>query len=54
MIDTFYENFGWAFVDKSNSDEYWSMIMTTWAYQGLTIFIYFALTLVFIYRKDRV
>jgi ABC-type multidrug transport system ATPase subunit/pSer/pThr/pTyr-binding forkhead associated (FHA) protein len=54
MIDNFNKNFGWAFVDKSNSDDYRSMIVTTWAYQGLTIFIYFILTLVFIYRKDRV
>jgi ABC-type multidrug transport system ATPase subunit len=52
MIDTFYENFGWAFVDKNDSDAYWSRIMTVWGMQGLIILINFALILVFIYRKD--
>jgi hypothetical protein len=53
VIDTFYENFGWAFMDKDDTDEYWTRILTTWAMQGLIIAINFALILVFIYRKDR-
>jgi ABC-type multidrug transport system ATPase subunit/pSer/pThr/pTyr-binding forkhead associated (FHA) protein len=52
MIDTFYENFGWAFVDQNDSGAYWSRIMTVWGMQGLIIVINFALILVFIYRKD--
>lgn len=54
VIQNFYDNFGWAFVDKNNSDAYWSRITTVWAMQALIIVIFFALTLIFIYRKDRV
>jgi hypothetical protein len=52
-IDLFYKNFGWAFMDKKNTDEYWSRILTTWATQGLIIAVNFFLILFFIYRKDR-
>lgn len=53
MIDNFYKNFGWAFVDKSDTEQYWSRILTTWAMQASIILINFVLILVFIYRKDQ-
>jgi hypothetical protein len=52
-IDLFYKNFGWAFMDKGDKEQYYSRILATWATQGLIIAVNFVLILFFIYRKDR-
>jgi ABC-type multidrug transport system ATPase subunit/predicted component of type VI protein secretion system len=53
MIDTFHKNFGWAFVNRDDADEYWSRIWFAWAIQGVIIGLLFVLMLFFIYRKGR-
>lgn len=53
MISTFNDNFGWAFVNRDDDDEYWSRILSAWAIQGLIIALLLLLTLYFIYRKGR-
>ena len=53
IINTFNNNFGWAFVDKKNKVEYWSRILFAWGIAAGMIFILFIITLVFIYQKDR-
>jgi hypothetical protein len=35
-IDTFYKNFGWAFMSKEDLDQYWSRLKTTRAIQALS------------------
>jgi hypothetical protein len=53
MIDTFHKNFGWAFVNRDDADEYWSRIWFAWAIQGVIIGLLFVLMFFFIYRKGR-
>ncbi len=53
IINTFNRNYGWAFVNKKNSENYWSQIFFAWGIEAGMFFILFVITLVFIFRKDR-
>lgn len=53
IINTFNNNFGWAFVNKRDSAGYWSRILFAWGIDAGMIFVLFIITLVFIYRKDQ-
>jgi len=52
IINTFNNNFGWAFVDKKDKTEYWSRILFAWGVEVGMIFLLFVIILVSIYRKD--
>ncbi len=52
LIDTFVEDFRWAFVDKDNPDEYWPFIYETWIAQGAIIGVLFVAILFLQKRKD--
>ena len=53
IINVFNTDFGWAFVNKNDRTEYWSRILFAWGIDAGMVFILFVITLVFIYRKDR-
>ena len=53
IINTYNNDFGWAFVNKQDSAEYWSSILFAWSVEAGMSFVLFILVLVFIYRKDR-
>ncbi len=54
IISTFYDNFGWAFINKDDRSEFWTRLGIAWGVQGLIITVLFFATLFAIYRKDRV
>ncbi len=51
-IRTYYDKYGWAFVDKSNSDIYLPWLTEVWSAQLIIIGVYFILILVIFKRKD--
>ncbi len=52
LIASVRDEFGWAFVDKSNTDIFWSWMIKTWVSQSILIAVYFVIILVLIKRKD--
>lgn len=54
LIKSVYKDFKWAFVDKSAPALYYGKILRTWASQGIIIGVLLVLTIVLIWRKDRV
>jgi hypothetical protein len=52
LIDTFNEDFGWTFVNKENTLDYFQRIGRTWLAQGIIILVMFGITLFLIKRKD--
>ena len=52
LIDSVTEEFGWAWVDKNDSNKYWSWLTQTWLAQVALIGIYFIVILFLIKRKD--
>jgi len=53
VMKRFKEEYGFAFVDKSDDQAYWSKVLTAWAVQIGIIVILFLLILFAVYRKDR-
>ncbi len=54
LIRQFYPGFGWTYVDKTDSAAYRSMLIQTWAAQGVIILILFILIVLLLKRKDAV
>jgi len=52
LIDSVTEEFGWAWVDKGNPNEFWPWLFKAWIAQCVIIFVYFLGILVLIKRKD--
>jgi ABC-type multidrug transport system ATPase subunit/pSer/pThr/pTyr-binding forkhead associated (FHA) protein len=52
IIDTFNTGFGWTYVDKENTQAYWSKIIFTWVVQSGIILTLFAAILFLQKRKD--
>ncbi len=46
------DSFGWAWVDKGNTGEYYGRVLSTWAAQGLIIGVLLTGTLIMQKRKD--
>jgi hypothetical protein len=53
VIKRFKEDYGFAFVNKEDSEAYWSKILFAWGVQAGIVAIVFFLILFVIYRKDR-
>jgi ABC-type multidrug transport system ATPase subunit/pSer/pThr/pTyr-binding forkhead associated (FHA) protein len=51
VLGRFHEDFGWAFVDKGDSQLFWSRLLLTWGAQALVIAVMFFITLFAIARK---
>jgi ABC-type multidrug transport system ATPase subunit/pSer/pThr/pTyr-binding forkhead associated (FHA) protein len=51
LLGRFHEDFGWAFVDKGDSQVFWSRLLLAWGAQGLMIGGLFLITLFAISRK---
>ncbi|HEY46150.1 MAG TPA: FHA domain-containing protein [Anaerolineae bacterium] len=54
LIGTIYEDYGWTFVDKNDSQAFWSKILTTWIAQGVIIAVLLLGVLLMVKRKDAV
>jgi ABC transport system ATP-binding/permease protein len=54
LIKTFYNEFAWTYVDKSDTQAYYGKLIRTWEMQGVIIFVLSIITIVLIWRKDRV
>lgn len=54
LIDSVYKDFKWSFVDKSDPKLYYGKIFRTWASQGIIISVLLVLTILLIWRKDKV
>ena len=52
LIRQFYPGFGWTYVDKYNANAYRTMILKTWAAQGVIILVLFVLIVILLKRKD--
>lgn len=52
IVESFYVNFPWTFVNKNDSGAYWAKIMKTWVIQSGIILILFVAILVLQKRKD--
>ena len=52
IIEQFYVNFTWTFVDKEDSVAYWAKITKTWVIQSGIILILFVAILFLQKRKD--
>jgi len=52
IIEQFYENFNWIFVNKEDSGAYWGKIIKTWMIQSGIILILFVAILFLQKRKD--
>ena len=52
IIEQFYENFNWIFVDKEDSAAYWGKIIKPWMIQSGIILILFVAILFLQKRKD--
>jgi ABC-type multidrug transport system ATPase subunit len=53
LINRFHEDFGWAFVDKEDTQAYWQKILTTWGMQFSIILIMLGLILLSFRWKER-
>jgi hypothetical protein len=52
VVNTFYTGIGWSFVDKENSQAYWSKVISTWLVQLGIISLLFVAILYLQKRKD--
>jgi hypothetical protein len=52
LIESVTDEFGWAWVNKENPDEYWPWLFRTWVAQSIIILVYFVVILFLIKRKD--
>jgi ABC-type multidrug transport system ATPase subunit len=52
LIENVTKEFGWAFINKEDSDTFWSWLVKTWTAQSIIIGVYFVLILLVIKRKD--
>ena len=52
LIKSVRDEFGWAWVNKSNPDEFWPWLATAWSAQLIIILVYYILILYLIKRKD--
>ncbi len=52
VVSQFYNDFGWTYVNKEDSFEYWSTLLNTWFAQSAIILILFGGILVLQKRKD--
>jgi energy-coupling factor transporter ATP-binding protein EcfA2 len=54
LIGTIYEDYGWTFVDKNDTQAFWSKILTTWIAQVVIIVVLLLGVLLMVKRKDAV
>jgi hypothetical protein len=54
IITPMQRDYGWTFVDKNDTEAYWSKIIRTWTSQGIIILVLFVAILILIRRKDKV
>lgn len=54
LIGTIYEDYGWTFVDKNDTQAFWSKILTTWTAQVVIIVVLLLGVLLMVKRKDAV
>jgi hypothetical protein len=54
LIGTIHEDYGWTFVDKNDSQAFWSKILTTWIAQVVIIVVLLLGVLLMVKRKDAV
>jgi ABC transport system ATP-binding/permease protein len=52
VVDQFYKNFPWIYVDKEDSVTYWAKITKTWLVQSVIILVLFVAILFLQKRKD--
>jgi hypothetical protein len=52
VVDQFYKNFPWIYVDKEDSVTYWAKITKTWLVQSFIIVVLFVAILFLQKRKD--
>lgn len=52
IIEGFYKEYGWTFVNKNDPEAFWSKIITTWMSQGVIIAVLLLLVLLMVKRKD--
>jgi len=52
LIESVTEEFGWAWVNKNNPQEFWPWLTRTWVAQGVLIGVYFIIILFLIKKKD--
>jgi ABC-type multidrug transport system ATPase subunit/pSer/pThr/pTyr-binding forkhead associated (FHA) protein len=52
LIGTIYEDYGWTFVDKNDTQAFWSKILTTWTAQVVIIVVLLLGVLFMVKRKD--
>ncbi|HVN53487.1 MAG TPA: FHA domain-containing protein [Anaerolineaceae bacterium] len=53
IMKAVYKDFKWTFVDKRDPAAYWTLISSTWISQGTIILILLILSILLIWRKDR-
>ena len=54
LISVIYEDYGWTFVDKNDSQAFWSKILTTWIAQVVIIVVLLLGVLLMVKRKDAI
>jgi ABC-type multidrug transport system ATPase subunit/pSer/pThr/pTyr-binding forkhead associated (FHA) protein len=54
IIRTLYEDYGWTFVDKNDTQAFWSKILTTWTAQVVIIVVLLLGVLFMVKRKDAI
>jgi putative flippase GtrA len=52
LINQFYTDFGWTFVDKSDSQAYWTKLLSAWGMMDLIHVVLFGLIIVVMNRKS--
>jgi hypothetical protein len=52
LIDTFYEDLKWTFVNRDDPEQFWPFIYKTWVAQGTIIGVLFVAILILQKRKD--
>jgi ABC-type polysaccharide/polyol phosphate export permease len=53
MIQQYYEDFRWVFVDKSDPAKFWAKLLKTWFAQMVIISVLFVGILIMMKRKDK-
>ena len=53
VMKAVYDDFKWTFVDKRDPVAYWGKIIHTWTSQGIIILVLLVLSILLIWRKDR-
>lgn len=52
LIESVRNEFGWAWVNKNNPDEFWPWMIKAWSAQLIIVLVYFLIILFLIKRKD--